>query len=124
LPIIHGASAPVFTAPGAEFTGLASPSRGATQTCVWRVSIRPGAGPAEHSFDREEVLVATGGRAVATLDGTSHDVTAGDAIVVPAQTAFSIKNPYQEPFAAVVALPVGARARLATGETLIPSPAR
>lgn len=124
MPIIHGATAPVFRMPNAAFTGLASPSRGASETCVWRLQVHPGAEPAEHSFDHEEVLIATAGRALASLAGTSHEVTAGDAVIVPAHTSFSLANPGAEPFEAVVALPVGALARMPDGQTLVPPPAR
>ena len=51
-------------------------------------------------------------------------MAAGDAIVVPAHTAFSLANPFGDPFEAVVALPVGAVARMADGSALIPPPAR
>ena len=124
MPIILGATAPVFSMPNVTFTGLASPSRGSAETCVWRLLVHPGAEPAEHSFDREEVLIATGGRAIASLAGTSHEVAAGDAVIVPAHTPFSLANPGEEPFEAVVALPVGALARMPDGETLVPPPAR
>lgn len=124
MPIIHGATAPVFHMPEATFTGLASPSRGASETCVWRLLVHPGARSAEHSFNHEEVLIATGGRAVASLAGASHEVAAGDAVIVPAHTTFSLANPGEEPFAAVVALPVGALARMPDGQTLVPPPAR
>jgi mannose-6-phosphate isomerase-like protein (cupin superfamily) len=110
--------------PNVTFTGLASPSRGASETCVWRLRVHPGAEPAEHSLDREEVLIVTGGRALARLAGTVHEVAAGDAVIVPAHTSFSLANPGQEPFEAVVALPVGALARLADGQTLVPPAAR
>jgi mannose-6-phosphate isomerase-like protein (cupin superfamily) len=125
LPVIRGTAAPVFTTPDATFVGLASPSRGAEETCVWRTIVPPGAQPrSAHSFDREEVLVAVSGRAVASLDEVASEVAAGDAIVVPARTAFSLANPYDEPFEAVVSLPVGAVARMADGQVAVPFIAR
>jgi len=123
VPIIHGAAAPVFTAPSVRFTGLASPSRGSNETCVWRLAVDPGCEPAEHSFDQEEVLIGTSGRAVASLGGVAHEIAAGDAVIVPARMAFSLANPYSDVFEAVVALPVGALARMADGETFVPPPA-
>jgi mannose-6-phosphate isomerase-like protein (cupin superfamily) len=124
MPVIRGANAPVFTMPNATFTGLASPSRGAKETCVWRTLVHPGTQGDEHSFDHEEVLVAVSGRAVAVLGGVTHEVVRGDAVVVPAHTAFSLANPHDEPFEAVVSLPVGAVARMAGGEPVIPFTAR
>ncbi|OLT26503.1 cupin [Nocardiopsis sp. CNR-923] len=123
MPIISGASAPTFSLPHATFTGLAAPSRGAEETCVWRTRVHPGAPGAEHWFDREEVLVAVSGAAVATLDGVDHAITAGDAVIVPARTRFALANPHGDPFEAVVALPVGARAHMGQGEPFTPPPA-
>jgi quercetin dioxygenase-like cupin family protein len=123
MPVISAATAPTFTLPDAPdtvFTGLASPSRGTRETSVWRVRLGPGTPPTEHSLDREEVIVALAGRAVASLDRTRHEVGAGDALVVPAHQAFSLSNPYSEPFEAVAVLPVGGRARVGDGEPFTP----
>ncbi|MFE3453773.1 cupin domain-containing protein [Nonomuraea sp. NPDC059194] len=120
MPVISGATAPVFTIGTTRFTGLAAPSRGSSETCVWRTTVAPGAEPNEHSLDREEVLVVVAGSGVARLAGTEHPVTAGDAIVVPAQTMFGLGNPHDEPLELIAALPVGARARLSDGTTIVP----
>lgn len=64
-----------------------------------------------------------GGAAVASLDGVEHHIAAGDAVIVPAGTLFSLANPHGEPFEAIVALPVGAVAYMG-GEELVPPPAR
>ncbi|WP_233415117.1 cupin domain-containing protein [Streptomyces sp. N35] len=123
MPIIQASSAPTFDLPNATFTGLAAPSRGAKETCVWKTRVHPGAAPAPHSFDHEEVLVAIAGSAVAVLDGVEHPVTVGDAIIVPAGVEFGLGNPHDEPFEAVVALPVGALAFM-NGKSLVPPPAQ
>ncbi|WP_331765944.1 cupin domain-containing protein [Embleya sp. NBC_00896] len=123
MPIIRSTDAPTFTMGHATFTGFAAPSRGAKETCVWRTRLQPGAAPAEHSFSNEEVLVAVAGAAVASLDGVEHHIAAGDAVIVPAGTLFSLANPHGEPFEAIVALPVGAVAYMG-GEELVPPPAR
>jgi mannose-6-phosphate isomerase-like protein (cupin superfamily) len=120
MPVISGATAPVFSLPNAVFTGLASPSRGASETSVWRVSVVPGAPAEEHSLDREEVLVALSGRALASIGGVRYEVGPGDAIVVPAHQPFSLANPHAEPFEAVAVLPVGARAAMADGRRFTP----
>ena len=120
MPVVSATEAPTFRIPHAVFTGLASPSRGAAETSVWRVTVEPGAPGAEHSVDREEVFVALSGRAVARLDGVEHRIGAGDALIVPANRAFSLANPHEEPFEAVVALPVGGRARTGDAEPFTP----
>ena len=122
MPVIQGATAPTFNLPTATFTGLAAPSRGAKETCVWRTSVHPGAEPGMHSFDHEEVLVVVAGQGVAHLGESAHTVTTGDAIVVPAGTEFGLGNPYEEPFELIVALPAGTLARM-NGQTFVPQPA-
>ena len=123
MPVISAASAPTFklpNAPHAVFTGLASPSRGAKETSVWRVTLGPGSPAAEHSLDHEEVIVALAGRAVASLDGVQYEVCSGDALIVPPHQAFSLANPYQEPFDAITVLPVGGKARIGGGDPFPP----
>jgi mannose-6-phosphate isomerase-like protein (cupin superfamily) len=120
MPLIEGAVAPTFELPHARFTGLASPSRGSTETCVWRVVLAPGAEPVPHSLTREEIFVAISGNAVATVDGDTHAVGRGDALVVPAGVTFSLGNPGEEPFEAVTVFPVGGQAAMPGAEPFTP----
>jgi mannose-6-phosphate isomerase-like protein (cupin superfamily) len=123
MPLISAATAPTFTLPNAPhtvFIGLASPSRGAKETSVCRVTLAAGTPAVEHSLDREEVVVALAGRAVASFDGVRHEVGPGDALVVPAHQPFTLANPYSEPFDAVAVLPVGGMARMAGGNPFTP----
>jgi mannose-6-phosphate isomerase-like protein (cupin superfamily) len=125
MPIIDSTAARTFELADAVFTGLAAPSRGSSENSVWRVRLRSTEPGAAHTLDREEVLVALSGRAVATLDGTEHDVAAGDAIVVPAGTVFALRcaesHDSGEPgFEAVAVLPVGGQARMLDGESFTP----
>jgi len=118
--VIPGATAPTFSLPGLVVTGLAAPSRGATETSVWHLVLEPGAPGVEHSMDREEVFVAVAGRALATVGGGEAPLAAGDALVVPAGRRFSLANPSAEPFRAVVALPVGGRASMPGQAPFVP----
>jgi mannose-6-phosphate isomerase-like protein (cupin superfamily) len=120
VPVIPGATAPTFSLPGLVVTGLAAPSRGATETSVWHLVLEPGAPGVEHSMDREEVFVAVAGRALATVGGDEAPLAAGDALVVPAGRRFSLANPSAEPFRAVVALPVGGRASMPGQAPFVP----
>lgn len=120
MPVIPGATAPTFSLPGLVVTGLAAPSRGATETSVWHLVLEPGAPGVEHSMDREEVFVAVAGRALATVGDEETPLAAGDALVVPAGRRFSLANPSAEPFRAVVALPVGGRASMPGQAPFVP----
>lgn len=120
MPVLPAATAPSFTAPGLAVTALASPSRGATETSVWRLTLAPGTAGSEHTLDREEVFVVLAGRAVATIDGDDQQLRPGDALVVPPHRRFSLANPHGEPFEAVAALPVGGRVHLPGGRPFVP----
>lgn len=114
MPHISAADAPTFTLHGTEFTGLAAPSRGATENAVWRVAVAPGhAKGIPHQLSREEILVAVAGEAVAKIGGIEHAFKAGDAIIIPAFTDFSLGNPGDQPFEAIAIFPVGGRAMIA-----------
>jgi quercetin dioxygenase-like cupin family protein len=104
--------AAMFTLAGVVFAGLAAPSRGARETSAWQVRIQPGTLPTPHRLTREEILVATSGRALASIAGVHHDLVAGGAVIVPAETEFALSNPHDAPFEAVAILPVGGQARI------------
>jgi len=120
MTTIKAVDAPRFEIPGVTFTGLASPSRGATETAVWRVRIEPGDPGAPHSLDREEVFVALSGQALASIDGEHTTISGGDALIVPAGLPFVLTATGDEPFEAVVAFPVGGTAAFDGGEPFTP----
>ncbi len=120
MPIIRSEDAPTFQLPGLDVLGLASPSRGAKQTSVWRVQLAPQSPGVPHSVDREEIFVALTGRAIAELGGESIEVNAGDALIVPAGQRFALSNPGPEPFDALALAPVGVRAHLDGQEPFAP----
>lgn len=120
MSVISASEAPRFTLPGITFTGLAAPSRGARETAAWRIALDPGAPGAPHRVTREEIFIAVAGRAVAMVAGERHEIAAGGALVVPADTEFALANPGPEPFEAVVVLPVGGQAAYAGQEPFTP----
>src|SRR4051794_13854308 len=107
MTMILPADAPRFQRSGAEFTGLAAPSRGSRENAVWRLSLAPGAPPVVHQLTREEVFVALSGSARVTLAGAAHELPAGAALIVPPDTDFSLANTGSVPFEAIAVLPVG-----------------
>jgi len=120
MTTIKATDAPRFEIPGVTFTGLASPSRGCTETAVWRVRIEPGDPGTPHRLDREEVFVALAGQATASIGGVDTVVAAGDALIVPAGEPFAITATGDEPFEAVVAFPVGGTAAFEGAEPFTP----
>jgi mannose-6-phosphate isomerase-like protein (cupin superfamily) len=110
MPLVRKSEAPIFNVPGLTVTGLASPRRGASEVCIWRLVLDPSTPGLPHSVTREETFLALSGRAVATVDGIEHALDPGDALIVPPHVRFSLANPSSEPFEAVVTLPVGGKA--------------
>ena len=120
MPVLAAPATPTHEVGGTRFTSLATPSRGATDTCVWKVEILPGTPAAPHSLTREEVFVVLEGTASARIAGQASQARAGDAIVVPAGVEFELANAGDEPLRLLCCLPVGGQARLADGATFTP----
>lgn len=120
MPVIRSSAAPRYTVPGLTVTGLAAPSRGSRETCVWRLTLAANTPGTPHSVDREEIFVVLAGRALAVVDGDTVELAPGDALIVPAQRPFSLANPHAEPFEAIAVLPVGGRAAMPEGAPFAP----
>ena len=108
MTIVRAAEAPQFTPQeGFTITALTAPSRGANETCTWRLRVDPGARSGPHTF-----VVITGALRV-TPDGDL--VEAGGAVTVPAGAPIAVGNPAAEPAEAVVAIRAGFSATMADG---------
>ncbi len=118
--IISSEDAPIFRQDGVTAVGYASPSRGATDLSLWRLSLAPGETSPPHSLSREEVFLALAGSAVATIDGSAHPLAAGDCLVVPVDRPF-ILGAGAEGLDAVCAMAAGGKATLLPdGPTISP----
>jgi quercetin dioxygenase-like cupin family protein len=120
MPVLTAPVAPTHELGGNLFTSLATPSRGATDTAVWRVEIPPGTPATPHSLTREEVFVVLEGTASVRIAGQAGVAGAGDAIVVPAGIEFELANGSDALLRLLCCLPVGGQARLADGSTFTP----
>ena len=63
MPVLSALSSPTHVLDGAQFTSLATPTRGSTDTSVWRVQLAPGHPATPHQDTREEVFVGLSGHA-------------------------------------------------------------
>ena len=114
---IHAHEAPSFDLPGLAFTGLASPTRGSSELCTWRLTVEPGfASPSAHLLDRDEVFVVVSGSIQVTPDDSP--VVAGGAAVVPAGSPIQLTNAGHGPAEVVVAIAAGFRATLDDGSEI------
>jgi mannose-6-phosphate isomerase-like protein (cupin superfamily) len=110
MPIIDAPSTCTHDLGPTQFTSLATPSRGSTQTAVWLVDIAPGTPATPHSLTREEVFVVLDGEAAVRIGADDGVARAGSAIVVPAGTSFEIANAGEAPLRMLCCLPVGGQA--------------
>jgi len=84
MPILRSDDAPAFDLNGIEIRGGAAPSRGATETMTWRITLGPGQRLPDHTHDHEEVFHVVEGSLITSLDGEESRVSAGDTVVIPA----------------------------------------
>jgi mannose-6-phosphate isomerase-like protein (cupin superfamily) len=114
MTTIHATEAPRFDLPGLVFTGLASPNRGSTDLCTWRLEIEPGfSSPDAHTLDRDEVfMVVVGSIRLSPGDAPIHT---GGAAVVAAGTPIQVANAGDGPAEVIVAIAAGFRATAGDG---------
>jgi quercetin dioxygenase-like cupin family protein len=121
MALIKATSSPCFDMPPfLSVTGRAAPSRGSQETCVWELTLAPGAPAVPHALDREEIFVALSGRGRAQLGGEQFDLGPGDTFIVPAGQTFALGNPHADAFVALAVLPVGGLARMPDGVPFAP----
>jgi mannose-6-phosphate isomerase-like protein (cupin superfamily) len=120
MPVVPCSSAPTHELGGTRFTSLATPSRGSSDTSVWRVEIAPGTPGTPHQVTREEVFVVLEGRAEVRLGDAVSSAGPGDAIVVPPGVPFALSPEGDETLRALCCLPVGGQGQLPDGEPFTP----
>jgi mannose-6-phosphate isomerase-like protein (cupin superfamily) len=115
--LTRAADAPRFQLPGLEFTGLASPARGSTDLCTWRLTLEPGlSSPEAHTLDRDEIFMVL--RGAIRLDPEGDVVAVGDMAVVPAGHPIQVANVGEGEAEVVVAIPAGFSATAADGSQI------
>jgi mannose-6-phosphate isomerase-like protein (cupin superfamily) len=120
MPVLSAPPNPTHDIGGTRFTSLATPSRGSTDTAVWRVEISPGTPATPHSLTREEVFVVLAGTAEVRIGSVPTTAAVGDTIVVPAETPFEIANAGDRPLHMLCCMPVGGQAQLLDGSSFTP----
>lgn len=113
--ILRAAEAPRFEIPGVTFVGMASPKRGSSQLCTWKIVVAPGHQPdGWHTLDRDEVFMVLAG----TLGVAGEKIEAGDVLVMPAGERIEVSNPGDTPAEVMVSIPAGFTATMADGTTI------
>ncbi len=110
MTLVRAIDCEIFELPGIRFTPFATPKRGSSDIAAWRLTIKAGTPGTPHQLTRQEIIHATGGHAVATIAGRNIDVHAGDTLLVPPLTDFSLANPGKANFEAIAMIPAGTQA--------------
>jgi quercetin dioxygenase-like cupin family protein len=118
--VIRRDAAPRFGSEGTEITGYASPSRGSESVSAWKVRLAPGAGSPLHRLTHGEAFIALAGRGRFEFASRAHELSAGDAICVPAGTPFRLANEGDEPFEAICCMAAGGMGQIDDGEPFTP----
>jgi quercetin dioxygenase-like cupin family protein len=90
MPVIAPADAPIFDAPGATITGLASPSRGSADASAWRVRLDAEHPSPPHSLTHEEIFLVLEGSLTARYGDREETANAGGALIVKPGERFSL----------------------------------
>jgi uncharacterized cupin superfamily protein len=114
MPVVRAATAPTFDLDGFHFIALLAPSRGVSETCVWRLEVEAGAKSEAHWLDHEENFVLLQGNLTFIVAGESIELYAGDALSVPARSMVELINTGGKA-ELMVCLPVGTHATFADG---------
>jgi quercetin dioxygenase-like cupin family protein len=120
MPVIRGLHAKLFDLPGVKFTKLASPQTGSTENSAWLFALEPNHNGTLHQLDREEIIIAINGSAVAEIGGEVHTIGEGDALIIPADTNFKISTNAKGQFSAIAVLPVGGQAKIGNDAPFTP----
>jgi quercetin dioxygenase-like cupin family protein len=115
MPVIPAPPEPTHDLGGTRFTTLAAPSRGSSETSMWRVSIDPGVEPTPHAVTREEIFLVLAGVADVEIDGERWSAKPGDVIAIPAGVRFALSNALDHPLELLCCLPVGGQAVTGAG---------
>jgi mannose-6-phosphate isomerase-like protein (cupin superfamily) len=120
VPVIHASEATVHHLHDTSFTSYASPSRGSRELCAWRIQVPARTHGVPHHVSREEVLYVLSGTLSATIDDQPAEAAAGEVILVPAGSRFSVSNLADKPATAWVTTSVGFAGVLPDGSWMTP----
>ncbi len=107
MPILRFEDTPEFDLSGIRIRGLASPSRGATETMTYRVELIGGQQLPEHTHDHEEVSHVVSGRWFVSVAGEESDLGPGDTVMIPAGVTHSSRTREGDEAVILTSMPTG-----------------
>lgn len=106
---------------GVSFTPYANSQNGTQRLAAWLADFPPQTPGTAHSMTEEEILFLVTGTLTIEIDDESFEAQAGDAVVVPAGSAFRVSNDSELPAQAWVTTTLGMTAQmLDSGQNVTP----
>lgn len=119
--VVRGQELEVSGTEGNFAGGVATPSRGASEVSMIRQRQAPGAANPPHSHDREEVMVMLSGTVKVTAEKEDADLSAGDALIMPANVVHQIETIGEAEAEWLLAAPAGVQFMFADGREASPA---
>jgi mannose-6-phosphate isomerase-like protein (cupin superfamily) len=107
--------------PAGAMTGLAAPSQGSKEVCVWRVRLSPDVAGPTHAIDRDQVWVPVSGTFAFTVGDETATVGVGQAVLLPSGALRQI-TVVEAPAEAIVSMAPGGVATVPGNDKSIPLP--
>ena len=120
--VIRGAALSLLETPGGNFSGaVATAGHGANEVSIVMQQQNPGGQNPRHTHDREEVMVVRQGQVRVLLADEPIALSAGDSLIVPANTPHQIQNAGDERAEWLLVAPAGIRFFGADGTEMHPA---
>lgn len=122
MPVIRAGEVPTWEVQGNRMTGMAAPSRGASEVMAWKAELDAGVSSPPHTHDHEEVVVLVSGAMKVRIGEEEYELSEGDAFIVPPGTLHQVRNEADTAAACITAMPVGTRFVRPDGQETPPPP--
>lgn len=122
MPLLSSTTAREFNVHGVVFESFACTASGAAQLGAWCAAFAPRTFGRPHRMSAEEVLLVLDGRLSIDIDGDRFDAAAGDAVLVPAGSVFTVDNETGRPARAWVTTSLGMTATMESDGTRFTPP--
>ena len=83
MPVERASEHPTFEIAGNIVTSLAAPSRGSSETALFRTEVPAGGGLPPHRHDHFDVFIVLEGGVTMHIGDETTEVGTGDSVVVP-----------------------------------------
>ena len=122
MSIVRQSQVNLIPSPNGNRSGsVATAGHGAREVSVIRQRQRPAGFNPLHYHDREEVLTVLAGSIRVTIDSIAHEISTGDTVIVPAQSAHMIENTGASDAEWLLIAPAGVQFFQADGEQMSPA---